>query len=95
MLINLTRVLALEIADKAATEKVVDSWIPKKDGSRIYSLVFYQFGGDSMARQAVVETVQVEALKQHLGKYVDISVNQKIYDNGNQKLELVGISASK
>lgn len=96
MIINLSRVLALEIAEKPSQEKnAAGDWVPKSSGEKVYSLVFYQFAGDAKSRQAVIEPSQVEGVKQLLRKPVDISLDQRIYDNGNQKMTLVGISASK
>ena len=95
MIIDLRSVLALEIVEKAQREKDSnDNWVPKKDGSLVHSLVFYQFGGDAKARQAELQAPQVDSIKKLCGKNVNISVDQRIYDNGNQKMSLVGISAA-
>lgn len=94
MLISLPGVLALEVLEKPAQEKVGDKWVPKSDGSRIHELSFYQFGTDGLSRRAVIDSSAVDGVRKFLGKTVTISVDQRIYDNGNQRMTLVACQPS-
>ena len=95
MNISLQKVIALEMAEKdAKVQNAAGDWIPKGDGSKINSLVFYQHNSDFQARQAEIPPAHVENVRKLVGKQVDIAVELRVFKSGQQKMMLQNYAVS-
>jgi len=88
MIFDLSNVLLLEISETDEKKKDTSgNWQPT--GMKKHSVVSYQFNSDHVSRHLNLSPEQLPHAKGLLGKYVNVTVDQRVFDNGKTSLTVV------